>query len=254
MFNAFQISHPRQTRHHTNSLPGLQLRLTTGNYIWPNTSKHVLKESLANLIAEYHRTECHVVASKKRSIMSLTMRNLDTIYVASEWLPWHCGVVSAHHCEIISIWNCNGQTLILHYALGLLPPKSVLTTPVPIITDGQSTYYSHSTFGFMRGAFICQLMHGTAPTCLGRVPLHFHPIEGLCVGGALGGQGRAARVKVGRVQGWQRVWTPREWRQVRLLVPATIGGVSVLELTHGRSPVTLAKLWYHGRGNVAGVH
>lgn len=84
------------SRYHTQDKPdtipiayqaynsGLQLVI---NYIWPNTPKHVLKESLANLRAEYHRTECHVVASKKRSIMSLTMRNLDTIYVASEWLP-----------------------------------------------------------------------------------------------------------------------------------------------------------------------
>lgn len=90
----------------------------------------------------------------------------------------------------------------------------------------------------------------TAPTCFGRIPLHFHPIESLCRWCAFR-QRWAASLQVRCVERWQRVWASRE--RAWLFMPGAIGRVAILQLTQrgGAVPLTVLR---HNRGrNIARV-
>lgn len=92
-------------------------------------------------------------------------------------------------------------------------------------------------------------------TCFGRIPLDFHPVEGLCGSGTLR-QRRAARVQMRDVERRQWIGAPGEC--AALLVPAFIGHVCVLQLTQRRCSchcgITLTMLGHYRRRNVARVN
>lgn len=90
-----------------------------------------------------------------------------------------------------------------------------------------------------------------APTCFGRIPLNFHPIESLCRWCAFR-QRWAACLQVRCVQRWQRVWASRE--RAWLLMPSAISRVGILQLTQRGGTIPLAVLRHHRGGNIARVH